>query len=259
MHMTHAMELVASSKMRRATDRMIKARNYAEAMEELFDGLDMAECRSSVFVGKREQRRICVIVIAGDRGLAGGYNSNIYKCEKSLTEGREVSVMPIGKRAVEYYRNRSYSLVGEGYASAERFDSKSCAEISRELTQRFARGEFDALYLVYTRYDSVLSQTAVSKKLLPLESKGSSGGAGAVFEPDSETVMASAMPAYISGILYGAVCESFLCELACRRNAMNSAGKNAAEIIDKLSLEYNRARQGTITQEITEIVAGSQS
>ena len=257
--MAHAMELVASSKMRRATERMIRAKNYSGAMEELFSGLDMAECRNSVFVGEREEKRVCVIVIAGDRGLAGGYNSNIFKCEKSLCADMDVSVFPIGKRACEYYLRHGYSMAGEGYAFVEKFDSKSCFKMACELTERFCRGEYDALYVVYTRYDSVLSQTAVSKKLLPIEYKKSFGGAGAVFEPDSETVMAAAMPEYISAIVYGAVCESFTSELACRRNAMNSAGKNASEIIDKLSLEYNRARQGAITQEITEIVAGSQS
>ena len=257
--MAHAMELVASSKMRRATERMTKAKNYAEAIGELFSGLDLTECRNSVFVGEREEKNVCVIVIAGDRGLAGGYNSNIYKCEKSLSAQKNISVVPIGKRAYEYYRHRDYKIVGEGYASCEKFDAKSCSELAHDLTARFVSGEYDSLYVVYTEYGSVLTQTATAKKLLPIEYKRSSGGAGAVFEPECETVMAAAMPAYISGLLYGAVCESFLCELACRRNAMNSAGKNAAEIIDKLSLEYNRARQGTITQEITEIVAGSQS
>ena len=258
--MAKAMELVASSKMRRATDNMIRARNYAEAMQELFDGLDLTDCRGSVFVSEREQRRICVIAIAGDRGLAGGYNSNVYKAAAALADGREMLVSPIGKRALEYYTRHGYDIIGEGYSSVERFRTHDCASLSRELVQRFAQGEYDALYIVYTRYESVITQTAEAVQVLPIkhDRRPGTGGAGAIFEPDSETVMNAAMPEYVSGILYGAVCESFLCELASRRNAMSNASDNASEMIEKLSLEYNRARQGAITQEITEIVAGSQ-
>ena len=259
--MAKAMELVASSKMRRATDNMTRARNYAEAMQELFDGLDLSDCANSVFIKEREQKRICVIVIAGDRGLAGGYNSNVYKATAALEDGKQVTIAPIGKRAVEFYTRHGYDIVGEGYSSVEKFDTHMCAELSREVVRRYKDGEYDALYIVYTRYESVISQIAEAKRLLPIKVEKRTGAAavGAIFEPDSETVMSAAMPEYVSGILYGAVCESFLSELASRRNAMSNAGDNASEMIEKLSLEYNRARQGAITQEITEIVAGSQS
>lgn len=261
MHMAHAMELVASSKMRRATDNMQRSRNFAHAMSELFDGLDLSECRDSVFVREREEERICIIVIAGDRGLAGGYNSNVYKCTAALLEGKTVSIAPIGKRAVEYYSRQGYQLVGEGHSSVEKFDTSECAELSRYIVDKYRDGEFDALYIVYTRYESVLSQVAEAQKLLPVtfDREKTSGVAQATFEPDSETVLEYAMPEYVSGILYGCVCESFLSELASRRNAMSNAGDNAQEMIEKLELQYNRARQGAITQEITEIVAGSQA
>lgn len=261
LHMARAMELVASSKMRRATDNMTRSRNYALAMSELFYGLDMSECRDSVFVREREEKRICVVVIAGDRGLAGGYNSNVYKCTAALIEGKDPVIVPIGKRAVEYYSRRGYEMLGEGYASAERFGAGECARLAREIADRFSDGGFDALYVVYTRYESVITQTAEAKKLLPVNTAGakSASGASAEFEPNSETVLEAAMPEYISGILYGCVCESFLSELASRRNAMSNAEDNAQEMIEKLGLEYNRARQSAITQEITEIVAGSQS
>ncbi len=261
MHMAKAMELVASSKMRRATDSMIRSRNYADAMAEIFDGLDFSECRDSVYVKQREENKVCVIVIAGDRGLAGGYNSNVYKETAALTDGRDACIAPIGKRAVEYYTRHGYEIEGDGCASVEKFGTRDCARLSRQLALRYAEGAFDALYIVYTRYDSVLSQTAEAKKLLPIkyDRETTEQRASAEFEPDSETVLDTAMPEYVSAILYGAVCESFLSELASRRNAMSNATQNASEMIEKLSLEYNRARQGAITQEITEIVAGSQS
>ena len=262
MHMAHAMELVASSKLRKATDNMLRSRNYAEAMSELFDGLDLSECRGSVYLrAKENEERICVIVIAGDRGLAGGYNSNIYKCTAALCEGKRADIAPIGKRAVEYYTRHGYDIVGEGHISAERFGTAECADLSRYIVEKYKSGEYDALYIVYTRYESVISQVADAKRILPIEcsTDKKTAAAQAVFEPDSETVLRAAMPEYVSGILYGCVCESFTCELASRRNAMSNAGDNAQEMIDKLELAYNRARQGAITQEITEIVAGSQS
>ena len=261
LHMARAMELVASSKMRRATDNMTRSRNYALAMSELFDGLDLSECRKSAFVREREEKRICVVVIAGDRGLAGGYNSNVYKRTAALTEGKEAVILPIGKRAVEYYRRRGYEILGEGYPSTEKFTTAECARASRDIVERYADGAFDALYVVYTRYESVITQTADARRLLPIGSVSESGAhtAQAEFEPNSETVLERAMPEFVSGILYGCVCESFLSALASRRNAMSNAEDNAQEMIEKLGLEYNRARQGAITQEITEIVAGSQA
>ena len=261
LHMARAMELVASSKMRRATDNMTRSRNYALAMSELFDGLDLSECRNSAFVREREEKRICVVVIAGDRGLAGGYNSNVYKHTALLTEGKDALILPIGKRAVEYYRRRGYEMLGEGFLSTERFTASECARASRDIVERYADGAFDALYVVYTRYESVISQVADARRLLPIVgvSDKKTHTAQAEFEPNSETVLERAMPEYVSGILYGCVCESFLSELASRRNAMSNAEDNAQEMIEKLGLEYNRARQGAITQEITEIVAGSQA
>ena len=259
--MARAMELVASSKMKRATDNMTRSRNYALAMSELFDGLDLSECRNSVFVREREEKRICIVVIAGDRGLAGGYNSNVYKRTALLAEGKEAVILPIGKRAVEYYRRRGYEILGEGFPSVEKFSTAECASAARDIVERYSDGRFDALYVVYTRYESVITQTADVRKLLPVGGVIESGAhtAQAEFEPNSETVLERAMPEFVSGILYGCVCESFLSELASRRNAMSNAEDNAQEMIEKLGLEYNRARQGAITQEITEIVAGSQA
>ena len=261
LHMARAMELVASSKIRRATDNMLRSRNFADAMSELFEGLDMSECRNSVFVREREHKRICVIVIAGDRGLAGGYNSNVYKCTAALCEGKTAVIAPIGKRAVDHYSRHGYTLIGEGIASVERLDTRECRVLSEYIVNKYADGEFDALYVVYTRYESVISQVAVAKQLLPIKTQPqkTKNTAQATFEPNSETVLSAAMPEYVSGILYGCVCESFTSELASRRNAMSNAGENAQEMIDKLGLVYNRARQGAITQEITEIVAGSQT
>ena len=258
--MARAMELVASSKIRRATDNMLRSRNFALAMSELFSGLDMSECRDSVFVRDREEKHICVVVIAGDRGLAGGYNSNVYKCTAALCEGKSAVIAPIGKRAVDHYIRHGYTLVGEGIPSVERFDTHECRELSQYIVDKYADGEYDALYVVYTRYESVLTQVAEAKRLLPISADRAQecGTASPIFEPDSETVMRTAMPEYLACIIYGCATESFTSELASRRNAMSNAGENAQEMIEKLGLVYNRARQGAITQEITEIVAGSQ-
>ena len=187
-----------------------------------------------------------VIVIAGDRGLAGGYNANIFRLAATL-EGAEF--LPIGKRACDRF--------GGGYPSSERFSGADAARIAEEQCRAFLAGEFERLGILYTRYQSMMTQVATLKWVLPLEREQNVKSTPTVFEPDEQTVLDAAVPTYVSGVLMACVRESFASEVAARRMAMDSAGKNAQEMIDRLQLQYNRARQNSITQEITEIVAGS--
>lgn len=263
MHITKAMELVASSKMKRARARMDGSRFYRTALAEAFSDLAASD---SPYAKVREDLPALYIVIAGDRGLAGGYNGNIFKLTaQSLREGD--IVLPIGRRAAEYYARRGYAAFdGESY-SAEDITSADCARIARQIKDRFDAGEIGAVYVASTRFVSMLSQQAGLQKLLPLEKpetdeepeKAASPRASVLYEPDAETVLSAIIPEYIAGTLYSAAAESFAAELAARRSAMDTATKNAAGMIDELSLRYNRARQSAITQEITEIVAGAQA
>ena len=246
LHLTKAMGLVASSKIRRALDAMQKGRKYQEAMEDVIKTLASSnECAKSPYMAKRDGNRTCIVVIAGDRGLAGGYNANVFRLMREF-EGSQV--IPIGKRACDRY--------GGKLLFAEKFTYADAREIAERLCTDFAEGKFDKIGIVCTKYHSLMSQEAQVKWLLPLE-KGEKKSVGAIFEPDEITVLNAVIPEYVSGMIVSAVKESFACEVAARRVAMDSAGKNAQEMIDSLSLEYNRARQSAITQEITEIVAGS--
>ena len=156
--------------------------------------------------------------------------------------------MPIGKRACERY--------GKGYMSSEKFSLSDSAELSKRLCDEFLNGDFDRLGIVYTKYISMMTQTPDIKWILPI-ARTKTNKTGAIFEPDEITVLNFAVPEYVSGVIMDCVRESFASEVAARRMAMDSAGKNARQIIDDLQIKYNRARQGAITQEITEIVAGS--
>jgi F-type H+-transporting ATPase subunit gamma len=197
---------------------------------------------------KREGGKICLVVIAGDRGLAGGYNANIFRL---MREYPEATVIPIGKRACERYK-------GE-LISAEKFSYKEAKEIAEDFCRKFLDGDFDKFGIVATKYNSLMSQEAYIKWVLPIQKSNKRVSSSAIFEPDEITVLNSAIPEYVAGIIISAVKESFACEVAARRVAMDSAGKNAKEMLDDLGLQYNRARQGAITQEITEIVAGSEA
>ena len=186
-------------------------------------------------------------MIAGDRGLAGGYNANVFRL--AATEP-DAEVVPIGKRACERW--------GKPVVSSEKYPATEAKKLADELCRDFLDGKFGRLGILYTRYRSMMSQEATLLWVLPLEKNEEKGeGAAPVFEPNEQTVLNAAVPTYISGLLTACIRESYACEVAARRMAMDSAGKNAQEMIDHLQLQYNRARQNSITQEITEIVAGS--
>ena len=249
LHTTSAMGLVASSKMRRANMAMNNGKQYVGAYDKVVGVLASAsECQSSPYMRETTGERTRLIVIAGDRGLAGGYNANIFRLVATM---QYEQIIPIGKRAVDRYK-------GE-FHSSEKYTSAEAIELSRKLCKEFVDGEFDRLGIVYTRYVSMMSQEAEVKWVLPLVKPESVEPISAIFEPDEETILNATVPDYVAGILMACIRESFASEVTARRMAMDSAGKNARAMIDDLQLQYNRARQSAITQAITEIVAGSGS
>ena len=249
LHLTKAMGLVASSKIRRAMEGMNQGREYESAVRHAIDPLlSSAECQSSPYMRHGNGDRVCLVVIAGDRGLAGGYNANIFR---ALREYPNAHIIPIGKRTCDRFEG--------DICYAESFDYSQALGISIDLCRNFCDGKYDRVGILCTRYISMMSQEAEYRWVLPLEASGESSNTGMVYEPDELTILNAAVPEYVAGVLVSAARESFACEVAARRCAMDSAGKNARQMIDELQLEYNRARQGAITQEITEIVAGSGS
>ncbi len=247
LHLTKAMGLVASSKIRRATDAMHKSREYAKAVDGLISVLCASpECASSPFMEERNTGKTRIIIIAGDRGLAGGYNANIFRLAREYSDAEFI---PIGKRACDKYAGeRRY---------AEKFGVGDAFSLGERLCREFKNGEFDRLGIICTKYVSMLTQEAEIKWVLPLTKRENANEVSILFEPDEITILDAAVTEYVTGMIVASVRESFASEVAARKCAMDSAGKNAQEMIDGLQLQYNRARQGAITQEITEIVAGS--
>ena len=247
LHLTKAMGLVAASKIRKATDRMNKAREYSDVLTESINTLlGSKEAQRSPYVATHNGNRTKIIVIAGDRGLAGGYNSNVFKV---IQEYPEAELISIGKRAGDRY--------GDTQIVCESFTYNDCLGLARSLCRDFKENKFDRLICVHTNYISVLTQEAAADEILPVKGNAETKNSGMIFEPDELTVLNELIPEYVAGKIYAYLRESFACEQAARRNAMDSAGKNAEQMIADLQLQYNRARQGAITQEITEIVAGT--
>ena len=261
-HITKAMEMVAASKLRRAQAQVLNSRPYFETLySAINDIVDSNRDFSSPYLVSRPVNKVLYIVIAGDRGLAGGYNSNVLKLAYGEMEGKNALVLPIGKKAVEFFRSRGVPALTENYAEAADMAIGDCFTISKQISKAFLAGEFDEIRVAYTNFVSVLSQTPASLRLLPLI-RTKTGREGRLqsdiqYEPSSEEVFDAIIPEYLGGILYGALCESRASEQAARRSAMDSATQNADDMIADLSLKFNRARQAAITQEITEIVAGS--
>ena len=223
MQITKAMELVASSKMRRAKERVEHSRPYFETLYESLTKIAAADPRArNPYLRRDDIKRTLLVVIAGDRGLA------------EVLMAADVSV-------------------------------SECFTLSHQITEGFLKGEYDAVKLCYTRFDSMMTQTATTLEVLPLTiepteaQKAEARRSQILYKPSCEEVFGAIIPEYVAGVLYGAVCESVASELAARRTAMDAATKNAGEIIEHLNLYYNRARQAAITQEITEIVAGAEN
>lgn len=264
MQITKAMELVASSKMRRAKERVEHSRPYFETLHETLTKIAAADPRArNPYLRRDEVKRTLLIVIAGDRGLAGGYNSNVLK-QAGAEEG-EVLVLPIGKRSAEYFVHHEVPLFTQEVLLAADVSVGECFQLSRQITEGYLKGEYDAVKICYTRFDSMMTQTAATMEVLPLsiepteQQKADARRSQILYKPSSEEVFGAIIPEYVAGVLYGAVCESVASELAARRTAMDAATKNAGEMIEHLNLYYNRARQAAITQEITEIVAGAEN
>ncbi|WP_455539767.1 ATP synthase F1 subunit gamma [Terrisporobacter sp.] len=262
---TKAMELVASSKMRKAKERALAARPYFGTMYDTVR--DIATNTSgvrNVFLKQREVKNRCYIIVAGDRGLAGGFNSNIMKLTLSHMDGKKEKIMTVGKKSTEFFSKRGYDIL-RSTESVERCDYDEALAFANEAMNLYKKGEIDEVYIAYTEFVSPLTQNAKLLKVLPLafeqdenkETKEQAAKKARVqYLPSAEVVLGHIIPKYVSGIVYDGIIESFASEQAARRTAMSSATDNADEMLSNLELSYNRARQSAVTQEITEIVGG---
>lgn len=263
---TKAMELVSTAKLRRARQRAEQNRPYFEKIEEAVQGiLPHAKEVQNIYLDQRELKKTGYIVITGDRGLCGGYNTNAIKKALSHMDDRDVSIIAIGQKAVNFFRKKQYDLDGEFVAISEKplfSDAKSIGKLAMEL---YENEMIDEVNLVYTEFVSTINHKPKLIKLLPLDEKDipeemqEERDEVMTYEPSPEEVLNYLIPKYVESMIYGALIESSASEQGARRVAMESATDNAEEMIDDLNLKYNRARQASITQEISEIVGGAEA
>ena len=261
---TKAMELVSSSKFRKAKERAESARPYFNTLYNTVQDIAKNTSNSrNVFLKERKVNNVCYIVIAGDRGLAGGYNSNILKAVIAHNKLGTGKVITVGKKAKESLSKRGYEVI-DYIESVEKCVYEDANRVAQTAMEAYKNGEVDEVNLVYTEFISALSQEPKIVKLLPVtidntntEKEVKKGKAAVQYLPSADAVLGYVLPKYVSGSVYGAIAESFASEQAARRTAMESATDNAHEMISKLELVYNRARQAAVTQEISEIVGGA--
>ena len=265
---TKAMELVASSKMKKARERLEQTRPYFNAVgDAVSDIISSTKGVNNDLITPREVKRTGYIVISADRGLSGGYNANVIKTAvQHMKEKEKVSVIAIGQKARDFFRKRSYDLDGEFTHISEDPQYSDAQNIGRLSVEFYKQGLVDEVYLVYTEFLTTISYNPKVVKLLPLEPKADEAKEEKTksrelmsYEPSPEAVLSYLIPKYIDSTIYGALVESATSYQSATKVAMESATDNATEMIDKLQLQYNRARQASITQEITEIVGGAEA
>jgi len=261
---TKAMELVSSAKLRRAKEAVGQSRPYFETLYETIREIAVGtKGIKNIYLEQRDVKNRCYIVLAGDRGLCGGYNSNSLKAAVAHMDGKKEKVVAVGRKSGDFFAKRGYDVAGRYTGISEKPEYSHGQEIAAKVMELYCSGDVDEVYLVYTYFASALVQEPKVVKLLPLsfektEESEAKGGKGVMsYEPSEEEVLGYLVPKFIAGIVYGGLVESSASEQGARRMAMESATGNAEEMIGKLDLLYNRARQASITQELSEIVAGA--
>lgn len=262
MQITKAMELVSSSKLRKAKDKAEAGRPYFEKLYEMMTEIGLSKKDfQSPFTEKREIKNRLFIVIAGDRGLAGGYNSNLLKSALADWKDGEnkPKIIAIGKKAIEFFEKRDFEIVGRYPLLAETAKTADCGDIATMAIEMFRRGEVDQVKIFYTTFVSPLVQNPVSMEILPIErdEEGEEVPSLITYDPEPEAVFNRIVPKFTMSLIYCALSDSYASEQSARRNAMENATDNAEKMTEELSLKYNRARQEKITNEINEIVSGA--
>lgn len=265
---TKAMKLVAAAKLRRAQEQAQAARPYAEKMRDVI--VNLAQGTSGVkhpMLVSRPVKKTGYLVITSDRGLAGGYNSNLLRMLLQTLNERhqskdEYAIFVIGRKGLDFLKKRKYPVIGEVTGLPESPEFADIKEIAEQAVNYYAEEKFDELYIVYNQFINPVVQRPVEKRLLPLASEDLEEKTAAArtvydYEPSQEEVLAAILPRYAETLIYSALLDGKASEFAARMNAMGNATDNATELIENLVLQFNRARQAAITQEIAEIVGGA--
>lgn len=262
---TKAMKMVAAAKLKRAHDDILAARPYAQKMLDIISSLaSRVKSDAHPLLSKREGGRVELIIVTSDRGLCGGFNSNIIRTSEGFirknTDNTGTTLNLIGKKAKDHFKRRGLNIRQERPVGSGRPDYTVAAEIAKEIVDSYIKETFDETYLIYSKFKSALSQEPVIQRLLPIESPNKSEEASEyIYEPSQEAILADILPKYIEVQVFGALLESAASEHGARMAAMDSATKNAKEMIEGLTLKYNRLRQAAITKELMEIIGGAEA
>ncbi|MDR1960652.1 MAG: F0F1 ATP synthase subunit gamma [Gracilibacteraceae bacterium] len=258
---TKAMKMVAASKLRRAQEKVLASRPYSERLRSMLSRLAASGGDfPHPLLEKRPVKNVGYLLVSSDKGLCGGFNTNLIRAareELAAENEAERALIVVGQKGLEYFRRRDARIMAQFTGLGDSPDFSAARQIAAQLIDFYASGALDEIYLVYARFVSVLNQTPTVTKLLPVEPAEEGGSGEYLMEPSPAALLNLLLPGYIESVLFNALLESKASELGAKMTAMDSATENAKEMIEKLTLVMNRARQAAITTEITEIVGGA--
>lgn len=256
---TKAMKMVAAAKLRKAQEKVIAARPYARQLQEVLARLAQAHVDvTHPLLENRPVQRVGYVIITSDRGLCGGYNANLIRMTNGMIseETRQVKLVAVGRKGRDFFRRGKVETIAEFVGLGDNPSYAQAKEIASEVTSLYENGELDEVYLVYTEFITAISQRPTKIKLLPIEQPKGTPGKEYIFEPTPEEILTTLLPKYVETQVFRTLLEGKASEMGAKMTAMGSATDNAKELIDRLTLQMNRARQAAITKEISEIVGG---
>ncbi len=266
---TKAMKMVAAAKLRRAQDRVIAARPYSRKMLAVIANLaGRVERAQHPLLAKREPKKVELVVLTSDRGLCGAYNTNILRkaveaVRQFKADGKEVKVNVVGRKGRDFFRKRPAYTLGRVWSDLGMIDYEKAADVGKNIVESFSAGETDEVYLLYNEFKSVIQQKVTLEKLLPVEPPAEAdpfmAAVDYLYEPSAESILGSILPKHIEVQVFRAMLESQASEMGARMTAMDSATRNAKDMIERLTLKFNKQRQAAITKEISEIVGGAEA
>jgi F-type H+-transporting ATPase subunit gamma len=261
---TKAMKMVAAAKLRRAQDRMFAARPYAGGLRTVLASLltRVDITRHPLLQPREEEKKILLIVVTADKGLCGAFNTNVIRAAQNAIVSRgweSVELLPLGRKGNDFFKRRTTPIRRQATQVFQALSLETAREIATVITEEFVAGEIDAVYVVYNEFKSIIAQTVKVERLLPIErpTETPANEIDYIYEPGPEQILSDLLPKHIEFQLYRVLLESAAAEQGARMTAMESATKNASDMIGSLTLSYNRIRQAAITKEIIEIVSGA--
>ncbi|WP_375585099.1 ATP synthase F1 subunit gamma [Cyclobacterium xiamenense] len=264
---TKAMKMVAAAKLRRAQDKIVQMRPYSQKLTSILNNISSGAEGSTdiVYAEERDVSNLLIVAITSDKGLCGAFNSNILKASMALIEenkDRQITVMPVGKKALDYFKKRSFPLISDYSKLFEDVSFDPVKEAAEHVMASFVSGKFDKVLLVYNEFKNVATQEVIKEQFLPISKIEQEDGASRssqeyLVEPSREYIIEELVPNSLKIQFYKAILDSNASEHGARMTAMSKATDNAAELLKELKLVYNRTRQAAITNEILEIVAGA--